>query len=177
MSKFEPFGPYQIPVDGKLIDMRRKEEFWQRVEDEEAGLPDAVGCYIYAVRAGPGVRPWYVGKTERLSFRKEAFKFNVVALALSRRKKGTLLLYLLAARTDGGKLKKPAKSSIRSIGALEELLIGTCLRRNPRLLNKKVTRHFREIEVPGYMNESPGARSVKARALAGLLKVAKNSKE
>ena len=147
------------------------------MEKKEAGLSDAVGCYIFAIKAGKGVRPWYVGKTERASFRKEAFKFEPFAKALNQLKIGTPLLYLLAARTKGGKLTKPAKRSIASVGALEELLIGTCLRRNPRLLNKKVTKHFKEIEVPGYMNESPGARSLNARALARLLKVAKNVKE
>lgn len=63
-SKFEPFGPFDIPVSGALIDRKREAEFWKTVDAIEHGLPDAVGCYIFAIRAGKGVRPWYIGEDE-----------------------------------------------------------------------------------------------------------------
>lgn len=88
-------------------------------------------------------------------------------------RKGTPVLFFVAKRTTGGRFAKQAMNGISSVRALEELLIGTCLLRNSRLLNKRTTKHYREIEVPGYMNESPGARSSHARRLAKLLGVSK----
>ncbi len=135
-----------------------------------------MGCYIFAIRAGRGVRPWYVGKTEA-AFKKEVFqdhKFRLYWEALRERRKGTALLYFIAKHTPQGRLAKSSKNGHSSVGTLEELLIGTCLLRNAQLVNKKATKHFREIQVPGYMNESAGARSRKAKSLAQLLGVAKN---
>jgi len=178
-SKFEPFGPFKMPVDGVAIDSSREKEkrFWELVETECDGLPDAVGCYIFAIRAGKGVRPWYVGMTEKASFRKECWqphKLLQYVGALQKRKKGTPVLYLLAKQTPSGRLTKPSKRRLGAVHALEQLLINTCILRNSKLLNKKTTKHFRGIEVPGYMNESPGARTRHARRLANVLGVAKN---
>lgn len=175
-SKFEPFGPFDIPVSGALIDRKREAEFWKTVDAIKHGLPDAVGCYIFAIRAGKGVRPWYVGKSEKMSFRKESWtphKLLIYSEGLQLLKKGTPLLYFIAKRTKGGRFAKKGKNGISAVRALEELLIGTCLLRNSRLLNRRTTKHYREIEVPGYMNESAGARSVRARSLAKLLGVSK----
>jgi hypothetical protein len=94
--------------------------------------------------------------------------------ALSTRRKGTPVLYFLAKHTPRGRLAKPSVNGHRSIRILEELLIGTCILRNSQLINKKATKHFRELQVPGYMNESPGARSREARSLAEVLGVAQN---
>jgi hypothetical protein len=179
VSKFEPFGPFEMPVSGVQIDRNREREFWQDVESSQAGLSNAVGCYIFGIKAGRGIRPWYVGKSEKTSFRREAWtshKLLVYLDGLQSLRKGTPVLFLLAKRTKAGRFAKPSRNGISSVEALEGLLIGTCLLRNSRLLNKKATKHFREIEVPGYMNESPGARSVPARQIAKLLGVSKNVK-
>jgi hypothetical protein len=58
---------------------------------------------------------------------------------------------------------------VLDIRALENLLIGTCLLRNHKLLNAKQTKNLRGTVVPGYMNELPGARSKPAKDLAKLL--------
>ena len=148
------------------------------VEKGSSGLSDAVGCYIFAIRAGRGVLPWYVGKTERASFRKEVFtphKLVLYAEALHGRK-GTGLIYFLPNVTPGGKFRKPSLNKVPAIGALEELLIATCLQRNTDLLNKRTTKHLREIEVPGYMNEKPGPRNANARKLAEVLGAVKSER-
>ena len=79
------------------------------------------------------------------------------------------MMYLLAKLKKQGRFAKPTKNKIASVAALEEMLIGSCLQRNSDLLNKKTTRHLRELQVPGYLNEGPGARRKNARALARLL--------
>jgi hypothetical protein len=117
-------------------------------------------------------RPWYVGKTEKASFKKEAFqlqKLEHYRNVLKTHKRGISQLYLIAKVQDDGKLRRPGKNGVRSIRKLEELLIGACLIKNPKLVNKSTTRHLKEIHVPGYMNETPGARSFEARHLAKLL--------
>jgi hypothetical protein len=169
MSRFEPFGPFDMPFDGAHIDTELAKEFWQSVEDAREGLQDAIGCYIFAIRAGRGTKPWYVGKTER-SFRQEVLqpgKLLLFSKHLDSHKGGAPVLYLIAKQTSGGRFAKGS----RSVGTLEGMLIGKCLARNHRLLNKKDTNRFLKIEVPGYMNEPRGARSAPAKELAKLLGV------
>jgi hypothetical protein len=172
MSKYRVFGPCEIPRDGTLVDSRAKGRFWKDVEREYPRLSGAVGCYVFAIRAAKGSRPWYVGKTEKSSFKGETWsphKLNLYNEALNQRGKGKPLLYFIARHTRGGKFAKARKGGIGDIRALENLLIGTCLLRNSKLLNAKQTKHLRGITVPGYMNEQPGARPKPAKELAALL--------
>lgn len=172
MSMYRVFGPFEIPRDGAMVDNHAKKMFWGGVEQGNARLSGAVGCYVFAIRAAKGSRPWYVGKMEKGSFRGEVCTPHKLLLyneALHLRKKGKPLLYFIAKSTKGGKFSKPRKGGIGDIRALENLLIGTCLLRNHKLLNAKQTKHLRGIVVPGYMNEQPGARSKPAKGLAKLL--------
>jgi hypothetical protein len=112
------------------------------------------------------------GETEKHSFKGETWsphKLNLYNEALNLRKRGAAVLYLIAKRTKGGRFAKPRKRGIGDVRALENLLIGSCLLRNRKLLNVKQTKHPRGIVVPGYMNEQLGARSVSAKNLAKLL--------
>jgi hypothetical protein len=175
--KFKPHGPFEIPVeDGRVLPNELK-DFWKAIERDHPGLQDAVGCYIFGIGSTKSSRPWYVGKTERASFKREAFQPQKLLLyqdALREAKRGTSLLFLIARVTDAGKFRKSAKRSaskkgVPSIGKLEELLIGAALMQNGSLVNQRTTKHLKEIHVPGYMNEAPGARSLAARHLAKLL--------
>jgi hypothetical protein len=170
---FEPYGPYTLPEVRDEIDDSGKNSFWDAVREDCTLLPGAVGCYIFATKAAKGFRPWYVGKTERQCFRDETWQVGKLRLyeKVLRRHKGTPVLFLLAKRTPGGKFVKPTKrkKASGSISALEEMLVGVCLQRNPDLLNKMLTR-YRAIYVPGYLNEKPGARTKRAKALARLLR-------
>jgi hypothetical protein len=171
--KFKPYGPFEIPiVDGEVAKPELR-AFWEGVEDEHPGLQDAVGCYVFATKARGAARPWYVGKTEKASFKKEAFhlsKLENYRKVLKARQRGVCQLYLIARVTDGGRFRKAGRRRIGSISKLEELLIGACLIKNPKLVNKSTTKHLREIHVPGYMNEQPGARSREAQHLSKLLR-------
>ncbi len=172
MSKYEPFGPFKLPTNGSIVNTRELNRFWTEIEQQNPGLTAGVGCYIFAIRAAKGARPWYVGKTEKVSFKGETTspdKLNKYSVVLNSRRRGTALLYLIAKRTRVGRYAKPRKGGIGEIGALENLLIGSCLLRNHKLLNVKQTKHPRGILVPGYMNEKPGARSAPAKGLAKLL--------
>jgi len=153
------------------VDRSRKRSFWKTI-DESYPLSRAVGCYIFAIRAGKGFTPWYVGKTERLSFGSETWqdsKLLIYGKVIRQYDRGKPVLFLLPKLTSRGKFAKPTKRKIGAIAALEEMLIGTCLQRNRELVNRKLTR-FKAIHVPGYLNDQRGARTQEARDLALLLK-------
>ena len=171
MSKFQTFGPFRMKRNGSLVDTNEFAKLWKTIEQQSPGLSRAVGCYVFAIRAGKGAKPWYVGKTEKRNLKDEtcfAHKLKVYSKALNRRK-GTPLLYLIAKQTRVGRCAKPRKGGIGDVRALENLLIGSCLLRNSKLLNVKQVKHPKGIIVPGYMNEPPGARSASAKGLAKVL--------
>jgi hypothetical protein len=170
--KFEPHGPFELPRSNGGVDRSRKNSFWELVDKSHASLSSAVGCYIFAIKAGKGFTPWYVGKTEKLSFGSETWqdgKLLIYGEVIRKYEKGKPVLFLLPKLTNKGKFSKPTTRRIGAVAALEEMLIGTCLHRNRELLNKKMTR-YKAMHVPGYLNDQPGARTLEARDLALLLK-------
>lgn len=159
---FFPYSSIEIPRQSSGLIAGDKESlngFWDRVDREiEEGLSGAIGCYIFSIRAGKGALPWYVGKAERQSFRKECFTshklvhYNNVVAA----RKGTPLLTLVAKYTPGKKLVGPTGNGHRDVEFLETLLIAHCLDRNADLCNKKDTKLVREMVVHGLMNTPQG---------------------
>jgi hypothetical protein len=170
--KFMPYGPFKVPLkDGEIP--KDLKGFWEEIETHHRGLRDAVGCYILAVSNGSASTPWYVGKTVRLGFKKEAFEshkrkhYEMVLKGLRNR---TVELYLIPRVTSTGKPRKKYVGNGTQdgkIGALEELLIGSALAINPTLANVKSKK---QIQLSGYMNES-GERSAAAERLAELLRI------
>ncbi|MCX4152648.1 MULTISPECIES: hypothetical protein [Paraburkholderia] len=140
-------------------DKQSQANFWEYVDNEiENGLSGAIGCYIFSIRAGKGVLPWYVGLAMKQSFRKECFTShkllhynNSVA-----GRKGTPLLTLIPKYTPNGRLVCPTGSSHRDIEFLETMLISNCLSRNRDLCNKKDTKLLREMIVSGFLNTPKG---------------------
>ena len=146
---------------------------WQSIDERiEDGLSGAIGCYIFSIRAGKGVLPWYVGLAEKQSFRKECFtshKLKHYNNAIANRK-GTPLLTLVAKYTPKGKLVGPTGNEHRDIQFLETMLIASCMNRNGDLYNVKDTKLLREMVVPGLLNTPQGKSSVSVaefRALVG----------
>jgi hypothetical protein len=48
--------------------------FWDQVEAAREALSEACGCYVFALRNGDNIVAWYVGKTERKTFKHECFQ-------------------------------------------------------------------------------------------------------
>jgi hypothetical protein len=134
--------------------------FWESIEDQHQGVTEACGCYIFALQNGHNIVSWYVGKTEKRTFRHECFqptKINYYNECLVDHH-GRPLLFILPRLTNSGrKFSKPTNSGYRDIGFLETLLIGMALERNGKLLNIKNTTLLRQMIVPGIIN-SPRAR-------------------
>jgi len=172
---FHPQEAFAIPKQGNGLvasDKTSLSQFWDQL-DEALGdeLSGGVGCYIFSIRAGKGVLPWYVGLAEKQSFRKECFTHHKITHynnAIAARK-GTPLLTLVAKYTPGGKLVRPTGGSHRDIQQLETMLIGNCLGRNGKLLNVKDTKLLREMVVPGLLNSPKGKPPATVRAFKSLI--------
>lgn len=157
---FHPHRTFKIPKRSNgLIDTSSLKEFWEDV-DEKSNYPvsDAIGCYIFSIRAGKGSRPWYIGMAEKQTFRRECFtphKLNHYNNAIAARK-GTPILTLVAKYTLGGKLVRPTGKLHEDIQQLETMLIAVALRRNDKLLNVKDTKLLKNMVVPGLLNSPKG---------------------
>jgi hypothetical protein len=87
------------------VDKKPLGAFWELVGDS---LADAKGCYLFAVRAGQGTRPVYVGRATR-TFRQECFtpdKLLKLTNAMMAYRKGNPVLFLIASE----KRKRQAES-------------------------------------------------------------------
>lgn len=158
--KFEIYGGFDVARSAKLVSRSKqdKHDLWDAVEEAESGLSEACGCYIFVIRN----RAWYVGMAEKQSFKQECFALHKItqyneALA---RVTGNPTLFLIPKLTPGGRFAKPTSRGHSDIRLLENLLIGSALRRNPSLQNVKGTRMLREMKVPGFLHSGQGqARS------------------
>lgn len=165
---FYPYVPFEIPKqENGLISRDRDElkEFWKMVDEVAEGLSSAIGLYIFSIRAGRGVLPWYVGKSEKAGFSKECFqshKINHFDNCIAARR-GTPLLTFIPKLTQANHFAQPNGNPQNDISTLEKMLIGACLQKNKDLVNARDTKIFRGMVVPGYLNTPQGgvANSVK----------------
>jgi hypothetical protein len=172
--EFKIFGPFPIELDGDGSIPNSVRDFWDLVEKNAAGLSEAKGCYVFGIQSsgGPRITPWYIGKTNNQTFATECFKAhqrNHYWRALSRRKRKRPYLFFLAALTKGGRRFSKNRNA-RKIDFLETYLIGLGLRANANLLNKRDTKLYREIVVPGLLNSGHGSPGGPANNLRKSLK-------
>jgi hypothetical protein len=170
-----PHSPFPIPRGSNgLISSQELTEYWVRL-DEALGdkVSESVGCYIFSIRSGRGCLPWYVGRAEKQSFRRECFaphKLNHYNNAIGGRK-GTPLLTLIAKYTSGTRLVGPTGKLHSDIRRLETILIANALSRNPQLRNIHDAALLRKMHVAGLLNAKPGkpaAAVSQFRALLGI---------
>ncbi len=153
---FETEGPYELYRRKGLInrDAAARRYYWQWVNEYVSGLPEACGCYIFAIQTPRGTLPWYVGKAANQSFRQEcltAHKINHFNDALAGRRGKPVLFFLPQVRRNG-EYRWPAPGKRPAIGELESVLMGMALTRNPALLNTQGTKFMRNLTVQGFIN-------------------------
>jgi hypothetical protein len=173
---YETYGPFTLERNGGQVPITALTKFWQeRKEDAEDGLDNAVGVYIFCVQAqkGAAIKPWYVGRTDKQSFKKRFSQQHLhFRQVLEKAKNGKLQIYLLALRAPGGKkFRRPTKTKINANDWLESMLITTCIDRNKRLINASKVKRYKTIAVPGYLNNKVGKLSSSASSLKKTLKV------
>jgi len=159
--KYSVHGPFKIARHSGNVDRnpKVKREFWERVAKEDSCLPAGCGCYLFAVQAGRGIKPWYIGMAEKQSFENECFsshKLNIYNDVLAKGT-GTPIIFLIAKRTKKNKLAHPSKRRHPSSKFLESMLIGIALDRNTNLMNIHKTKFAKEMTVPGLINSPEGA--------------------
>ena len=170
--RFKVYGPYDIGVDkgqGGWIDKEDIQAFWkERVSLDNLKLPDACGVYLFGMygegKAGIAKKdmPWYVGKAERLNFKRECFNgkntstFNKILTRY--KKKGKPFLYLLARVEENKENKEEISKSAtkdkpyRDVGFVEEMFIQLSLSINSDLENIKAAKMARQTSIRGLLN-------------------------
>lgn len=125
-------GPFDVPLEkgSKGISIKNNcPDFWNSCEY----LAEERGCYVFAIRAGRGFRPIYVGKTKN-TFRKECFASHKISQhytpAIQNGKGSPVIFLLIAERRKGG----PNEAAITD---LESYLIKEARKKNPKLSNKQ----------------------------------------
>ena len=130
MAIFSVYGPCQIPVSKKPKARLISEDlspFWERHEE----VASSKGCYIFAIRAGRGFTPLYVGKTTD-TFKTECFtpsKLEHYHRALADYIKGTPVLFFIVHPPNQGATNRKA------ITQIEDFLIQAGRMVNPNLRN------------------------------------------
>jgi len=136
-------GPFEMPceqVKKKGVILRHIKrsninDFWS--QEGAALLGSKQGCYIFAMRAGRGFTPWYVGKATK-SFKQECFtphKINKYQDAFRLVHKGTPVLFFISLPAEDKKKKVPAKI----VNELEGILIQHATEKNEALTNIQKT--------------------------------------
>jgi hypothetical protein len=170
---FETFGPFPLKRDGNYVSPDTLADFWDEISEKIPGLEDAIGIYIVSIRHGAVSKPWYVGKTEkgfRRRLKQHIAGYKLFAGLAGIAPKGNVEIYFLARMSSNKtNFKSPSKNEIRSIGKLEELLIGSCLGKNERLLNVQKMSRYRDLYVPGFAKERAGRPTESAIALRKML--------
>jgi hypothetical protein len=174
MSRYETFGPYDLERDGHRLASGALNRFWAlREEDSRIGLSDAVGVYVYVIKsdASEELTPWYVGRTDKQSFKKRFRQQDLhFRQVLEKATEGHLQVFLFPFMAPGGKrFRKPTRTKISHNEWLESMLIGSALSRNKALVNASKVKFLRTLVVPGYLNTPKGKLAESAVALKRML--------
>jgi hypothetical protein len=138
LSKFvvKVMGPFKVPYyvgkGGRTITDDDVKEFWRANRKYE----NRKGCYVFAIRAGRGYTPGYVGKATK-RFGREVFEYHKLTRYqqfLVDYAKGTPTLFFLVAK------EKKGKANNSQITKIEKYLIDLAITANPNLLNQKSTK-------------------------------------
>jgi hypothetical protein len=131
MASFTVHGPYVIPTmtfpNGKFV--TGPQDFWGKA----AARMNEVGCYIFAIKAGQGFTPWYVGKT-KTTFKGECFtadKINKYNKAIMTYKKGSPVLFFVSHPKQRG------PTNHKEIREIEVFFTQIALAKNEKILNIK----------------------------------------
>jgi hypothetical protein len=124
---FQVHGPFEVPTHrgraARFINEEMGRQFWK----ENPNLAYRRGCYVFAIRAGRGATPLYVGMA-RDKFKQEVFahhKLTRYQEGLADYSRGTPVLFFLMLPEQRG---KPNTTAIRE---LERFLIQVAVSRNP----------------------------------------------
>ena len=168
---FDVAGPFDVSRHGPkaLITKRSVVDLKLQLEEWAGGLSEACGCYVFALRAGKGYTPHYVGQSCRNSLLKESLNASNVGTynEILGEIKGTPVLFLIPLLTPNGKFRKQTTSdrALPEVNFMEHWLIAEALDKNDELKNNKETKFLRNIHVVGIFNSRHGEATSASKAL------------
>jgi hypothetical protein len=179
-TEFHVHGPFEIPAQvgkkgSKIIGKDDVKNFWKSDEGLEK-IAGHVGCYVFAVKAGRGSMPAYIGKTTK-SFEKEALtnanrsKYNEYMSHYVAR--GKPVMFFLSY------LRKPGPINEKHIDELETFLTQVAVARNEKLINAQKAKSPR-WNISGVLRSSarrPSESATKFKELFGWSTRKKRKKE
>lgn len=131
MASFSVHGPFRVNFEkrkgGRTLTF---EDFWLPGSDAHY-LSDECGCYVFAIRAGSGLQPIYVGKATK-TFEQETFNpanKHKYHNGFSEYGKGTPLMYFVVHPHQKGRV------NCKQITEIEDFLIQAAVAKNPNLQN------------------------------------------
>ena len=163
-------GPIEIPYvsngsgTSKRITADDRRVFLEQLKAR--GLSKKHGCYVFALRAGKGFTPWYVGKATRAMDQEclGLHQLNYYNDVLFKDNKGTPVMFFVAP--SGGKAKVPQ----RVCDEAETHLIQSAYFKNPDIRNVQKTK-VPEWTIKGVVRASrgkPAPTAQKFRRMMGL---------
>jgi hypothetical protein len=120
-------GPFPIEHEALHDGKKSLKVFW---DEAAAEMQWCRGIYVFGIRAGKGITPYYVGKATK-SFRQECFqpdKLHKYVSVLSTYSAGTPVIFFLA-REGVGKIKAS------QVAEIESYLISVGWQKNPEIRN------------------------------------------
>ncbi|MCA9279289.1 MAG: hypothetical protein H6815_08310 [Phycisphaeraceae bacterium] len=150
-------GPLELPCvqNGikKRIERQDCQYFWHNQTAES--LYYKQGCYIFAMRAGKGFKPWYVGKAGK-GFGQEIFshhKLEIYNSAIFKSSRGTPVVFFV---TPMGNHRKVPQNELKH---MEKELTLYALDKNPRLCNVQNTKNLPRWTIRGVIRSGKGRAS------------------
>lgn len=170
--KYETLGPFYVDRDSSGQIHSKQSKLWLAADKKISGVSGAKGLYLFGVKTTRTSRiiPWYVGMTKSQSFAKECFQPHKIVIyrdVMALYKKAKPYLFILPRLTPTGNLYKGTISG--DIEVLEKLMIGYAYSSNSKIMNKKNTKFWRDICVPGVFNSMPGRPKNSASMLTSCL--------
>lgn len=166
MAEFVTYGPFEVPTHrgrrGRIVRSKEASEFFRR----HPRLASRRGCYVFAMRAGRGIVPTYVGEATK-GFKQEAFapdKLGKCNETLVDYERGTLVVFFVVAPQGRG---RPAE---KQIGLVEAFLQQTGVAANPDLLNVRGTKQA-QWSIRGVIRADRGRPSQSAAAFRSAMKL------
>lgn len=153
-KELEVYGPFEIDYEKggscKRIQKSHANTFWTKSSTSK--LKTKQGCYIFAMKAGTGFTPWYVGKAGK-KFSQEIFtdhKRDHYNDALFKKSFGNPVMFLVAPPGNINKVRTA------DLNHLEKELIQFALNKNSDLCNTQNTKNLPSWSIKGVIRSGAG---------------------
>ncbi len=170
---FDCYGPFELEHTGGVFS-GKKVAFKAAIERHEPGLASAIGCYLFGIRYGNHIRPWYAGMTvAKGGFIEEVLqqhKRDIFEESMQQQK-GTPVMFLFPLLTAAEMRFSKARSSGRPVILwLERMLMSLAYARNPAIGNLRDMHFLRNVEVLGLLGpKRPGRPHREAKQIRRVL--------